>query len=105
MSTKKINTMKKDLEKDDVQPGQFFILSPNKGYMKSQTSTAMQVVECWDKEMTVKTKKGILTKPYEEFEEVKNLTKFKSIAYATYFEDHRPDAYRPANCGGIPIKI
>lgn len=75
--------------------GDFFILSSEKGYAPTQRKEAMQVMECWDNVMTVKCKGGCMTKEYDHFEKVTDLSGFKAIhRYEFDMEDRR--SYHPA---------
>lgn len=80
---------KTPLQKTDVMPGDFFILSAEKGYSPSQQKKAMQVMECWDNAMTVKCKNGCMTKEYDHFEKITSLDGIDKIYTAKYFEDNR----------------
>jgi hypothetical protein len=72
-----------------VNQGDFFILSPSKGYSGKQIRDAMQVMELWNGCMTVKCQSGCMDKPYEHFEKVTDLSKMDNIYHAPYFEDNR----------------
>ena len=92
MATKQI---KPQLHKHSVMQGDFFILSSEKGYAPTQRKEAMQVMECWDKVMTVKCKGGCMTKEYDHFEKVTDLSVFRSVhRYDGEMEDRR--SYHPA---------
>lgn len=80
---------KKSLTKNDVKSGDYFILSIEKGYGPEQTRKAMQVMECWPNVMTVKCNDGCMTKEYDHFEKVTDLTAYKEVYHASYFEDNR----------------
>jgi len=83
------------LHKHSVIQGDFFILSPEKGYAQTQRKDAMQVMECWDNVMTVKCKSGCMTKEYDHFKKVSDLSGFKNIHRYNYeMEDRR--SYHPA---------
>ena len=49
----------------------------------------MEVMECWDNVMSVKVERGCVTKPYDHFEIITDLSPFKIIHKSRYFEDHR----------------
>ena len=83
-----VNKTQKALHIGDVSESDFFIVSSNEGYSKAQQKDAMQVMECWDKVMTVKCKDGCMTMPYKHFEKITDLTG-KNVYKATYFEDNR----------------
>ncbi|WP_297095553.1 hypothetical protein [uncultured Draconibacterium sp.] len=74
------------IDKNKIKEGDFFKLKS--GYSGKATNKAMQVMELWPKSMTVKTKGGCLTKPYSEFEKVNDVSKFKEVHYATWFENN-----------------
>ena len=81
--------------KRSVMQGNFFILSSEKGYAPTQRKEAMQVMECWDNVMTVKCKNGCMTKEYDHFEKVTDLSGFRSVhRYDGEMEDRR--SYHPA---------
>lgn len=87
--------LKTKLHKHSVMQGDFFILSSEKGYTPTQIKDVMQVMECWDNVMTVKCKGGCMTKEYDHFEKVTDLTGFQSVnRYEGEMEDRR--SYRPA---------
>lgn len=73
----------------DVQEGDFFILSPIKGYAGKQLREAMQVMECWPSTMTVKCAGGCMDKPYDHFAKVEDLSGMDSVHRSDYFEDNR----------------
>lgn len=76
--------------KHSVMQGDFFILSQQKGYAPTQCKEAMQVMECWDKVMTVKCAGGCMTKEYDHFEKVTDFSGFKEIyRYEFEMEDRR----------------
>tara|TARA_R110001606_G_scaffold397351_1_gene573569 strand:- start:2367 stop:2615 length:249 start_codon:yes stop_codon:yes gene_type:complete len=77
------------MEKGEVKEGGFYRLSQDVGYTESQSKKAMQVMECWGDNMTVKCKGGCMTKPYSDFDEVVNLDEMRDVYYADYFEDNR----------------
>jgi len=77
------------MKKEDVKQGDFFTLSKEKGYGLMQRKSAMQVMECYDNFMTVRCKYGCMTKRYDHFEKVDDISKFENICHASYFEDHR----------------
>ena len=53
-------------------------------------------MECWDKVMTVKCKGGCMTKEYDHFEKVTDLSGFRSVhRYDGEMEDRRT-SYHPA---------
>ena len=84
------------LKKEDVKEGDYFMLSPKKGYSPFQCKSAMQVMECWDKVMTVKCNRGCMTKEYDHFEKVTDLSGFRSVhRYEGEMEDRR-SSYHPA---------
>ena len=67
------------------------MLSRNKGYAQFQCNEAMQVMELWPNVMTVKCgKNGCMTLPYDHFEKVADVTKFKNVhRYDFELEDRR----------------
>lgn len=72
-----------------IEKGDYFILSQKEGYTKSQRKDAMQVMEVWEKVMTVYCGNDhCMTKPYSHFEKVDNTTG-KNVHNAPYFEDNR----------------
>ncbi len=77
------------MKKEDVKQGDFFTLSKEKGYGLMQRKSAMQVMECWPSAMTVKCRDGCMTKGYDHFEKVDDISTFESIYHAPYFEDNR----------------
>ena len=78
------------LKKEDVKEGDYFMLSPKKGYSPSQCKSAMQVMECWDNVMTVKCKGGCMTLEYDHFEKIEDTSKFPVIhMYLGGMEDRR----------------
>lgn len=84
------NELKPLLDKHSVKQGDFFILSSQKGYAPCQQRDAMQVMECWDNVMTVKCKGGCMTKEYDHFEKVTDLSKFRKVyRYDGELEDNR----------------
>ena len=86
---------KPQLHKHSVMRGDFFILSSEKGYAPTQRKEAMQVMECWDNVMTVKCKGGCMTKEYDHFEKVTDLSGFRAVHRYDYeMEDRR--SYHPA---------
>ena len=83
------------LRKEDVKPGDYFILTEG-----AATDAAMQVMECWQDTMTVKTKTGCMTRLYAEFKKVggEGYDKMpyavnKAFYTSVAFEDHR--TYEP----------
>lgn len=72
-----------------VVSGDYFHLPMTKGYTKKASQVAMQVMECWESVMTVKCKNGCMTKNYSEFEKVTDISLYKEIYNAPYFEDNR----------------
>jgi hypothetical protein len=74
---------------NNISEGDFFILSPSKGYKGRQIREAMQVMELWPNLMTVKCEGGCMDKPYDYFEKVSDLSKMDKIHYSNYFEDNR----------------
>ena len=90
------NEQNPKLHKHSVMQGDFFILSSKKGYAPTQRKEAMQVMECWDNVMTVKCKGGCMTKEYDHFEKVTDLSGFRSVhRYDGEMEDRR-SSYHPA---------
>lgn len=77
------------LIRDSVKENDFFIMSEKKGYAPSQRKDAMQVMECNPSEMTVRCKGGCITKPYDHFELVTDLSPFKDVYTFDSFEDNR----------------
>jgi hypothetical protein len=73
----------------DVAEGDFFTLSPAKGYSGKQLREAMQVMECWPTVMTVKCAGGCMDKPYDHFVKVKDVSGMDSVHRSDYFEDNR----------------
>jgi hypothetical protein len=78
-----------NLRVEDVRKGDFFTLSPAKGYTGKQLRQAMQVMECWPSTMTVKCAGGCMDKPYDYFVKVDNVTEMDDIHKSDYFEDNR----------------
>ena len=72
-----------------VMRGDYFRLPMTKGYTKRASEIAMQVMECWGNVMTVKCKGGCMTKEYNEFEKVTDLSVCREIHNAPYYEDNR----------------
>lgn len=70
---------KPKLSKDCVKEGDFVIHSSKKGYSPKQREEAMQVMETRSNTMTVKCKGGCMTKEYDHFEKVEDLSKFSII--------------------------
>lgn len=89
MSTKDSKTTQQ-CTSQSVMQGDFFILSSEKGYAPTQRKEAMQVMECWDKVMTVKCKGGCMTKGYDHFEKIIDLIDMREVHKWEYvFEDNR----------------
>lgn len=73
----------------DVQEGDYFTLSPAKGYAGKQLREAMQVMECWPSVMTVACAGGCMDKPYDHFVKVEDLSAMDEVHHSSYFEDNR----------------
>ncbi len=78
------------LNKDLLTKHTFLKLNPKKGYSNKQSSEAIQVMEIWKEQLTVKCKDGCLSKPYEHFEIINpnDYSKFKIFHIASYFENN-----------------
>ena len=49
----------------------------------------VEVMECWDKVMTVKCKGGCMTKEYDHFLKIEDINGFTEVYESNYFEDNR----------------
>ncbi len=76
------------VKKEEVKEGDYFILAVEVGYSPSQAKKAMQVMECWNKVMTVKCEGGCMSKPYSDFNKITDL-RGKKVFKSSYFEDNR----------------
>jgi len=72
------------VNKNTVKEGDYFQLI--EGY--SHRYRALQVMELWPASMTVKTKGGCMTKPYSEFKKIDDVSSFKELHQATWFENN-----------------
>jgi hypothetical protein len=79
------------VDKYTVTKDDYFIYSSEEGYSPSQQKVAMQVIELYDMVMTVRcNKNGCITKPYEHFTKVEDISKFKknNIVHSDYFKNN-----------------
>ncbi len=65
-----------------------FIAWPTGKYGTLTKEKAMQVMECWNKVMTVKCEGGCMSKPYSDFNKITDL-RGKKVFKSSYFEDNR----------------
>lgn len=66
--------------KNSIKEGDFVTLSKDKGYSEYQRRDAMQVMELYENTMTVKCGKNkCMTKSYDHFEKVNDISKFNII--------------------------
>lgn len=75
---------------DKIAEGDLFRFSKEKGFAPTQRRQAMQVMECWPSVMTVISKSGCMTAPYDCFEKCTPEDEGINITYySPYFEDNR----------------
>lgn len=77
------------MKASEVKEGDFFILSPGKGYSPIQREEAMQVMETYDRVMTVRCQGGCTVIEYDHIEKIEDISSCKKVHYSTYYEDHR----------------